>query len=227
MTTDKTTELNLHQKLLKITEEIGKIEKTGRNNQQGYSFIEQSKVMAELRPQLVKWGVIIIPETIDRRVERYDVTRSNGKAGADIHVNVTSRYTVVNADKPDERFVCDWNAGEAIDSGDKATNKATTASQKTYLMKLFNISDKDDADADSPEAAPGSSRTFNRDMKTLEGPASPKQKALIRDKLMQQGIAPEEMKGYLIEQFGVTDTENMTKQDASMVIESLIGGNHA
>ena len=194
MTTDKTTELNLHQKLLKITEEIGKIEKTGRNNQQGYSFIEQAKVMAELRPQLVKWGVIIIPETIDRRVERYDVTRSNGKAGADIHVNVTSRYTVVNADRPDDRFVCEWNAGEAIDSGDKATNKATTASQKTYLMKLFNISDKDDADADSPEAAPGSSRTFNRDMKALEGPASPKQKALIRDKLTQQRIAQKEMK---------------------------------
>lgn len=146
--------LNLYAKLLKITEEIGKIEKTGRNSMQNYSFIEQAQVVAELRPQLAKYGVFIIPETIDRTVERFDVTRSNGKQGVDIHVNVKSRYTVVNADNPDERFVCEWDGGEAIDSSDKATNKATTASHKYFLMKLFNISDKEDGDNDSPEPPP-------------------------------------------------------------------------
>lgn len=145
--------LNLYQKLLKITEEVGMIEKTGRNSMQNYAFIEQAQVVATLRPQLAKWGVFIIPETISRTVERYDVTRGNGKPGVDMHALVVSRYTVINADKPDERFVCEWDAGEAIDSSDKATNKATTASHKYYLMKLFNISDKEDADAESPEPA--------------------------------------------------------------------------
>lgn len=145
---------NLYQKLLAITEEIGKIDKTGRNTKQDYTFIEQAQVVAEVRVQLAKHGVMIIPETVSRTLERHDVTRSNGKAGVDVHVNVKSRYTIVNADKPDERMVCEWDAGEAIDSGDKATNKATTASHKYFLMKLFNISDKDDPDADSPVVQP-------------------------------------------------------------------------
>lgn len=153
-----TTKLNLYQKLLKITEAVGTIEKTGRNSKQNYSFIEQAQIVAELRPQLAKWGVMIMPETVSRSIERYDVTRSGGYKGVDIHANVVSRFTVINADKPDERFVCDWDGGEAIDSGDKATNKATTASQKYFLMKLFNISDKEDADGESPAAAPVAQR---------------------------------------------------------------------
>lgn len=144
--------INLYQKLLKITEEIGKIEKTGRNAMQNYAFIEQAQVVAELRPQLARWGVMIIPETIDRTVERFEVTRSNGKQGVDVHVRVKSRYTVVDADNPDDKIVCEWDAGEAIDSSDKATNKAATASHKYFLMKLFNISDKEDGDSESPEA---------------------------------------------------------------------------
>lgn len=164
--------LNLYQKLLKITEKIGKIEKTGKNQQQGYGFIEQAKIVAELRPLLAEYGVIIIPETVDRKVDRYEVTRSNGREGVDIHVNVTSRYTVINVDNPEERFVSEWNGGEAIDSSDKATNKAITASQKYFLMKLFNISDKDDGDNDSPELgstrrAPVVNKASEKQVKTI------------------------------------------------------------
>lgn len=148
-----TTEKNLYQKLLAITEEIGKIDKTGTNTMQGYKFIEQAQVVAEVRVQLAKHGVMIIPETVSRELERHEVTRSNGKPGVDVHARVASRYTLVNADNPDEKMICEWDAGEAIDSGDKATNKATTASHKYFLMKLFNISDKDDPDAESPVAA--------------------------------------------------------------------------
>ncbi len=139
--------LNLYQKLLKITEEVGKIEKTGKNQMQGYSFIEQAQVVAELRPQLAKWGVFIIPETVSRNIERFE----NKKGTITVHANVTSRYTVVNVDNPEDRFTSEWDAGEAMDTSDKATNKATTASHKYFLMKLFNISDKEDADAESPE----------------------------------------------------------------------------
>lgn len=146
---------NLYQKLLAITEEIGKIEKTGRNTAQGYAFIEQAKVVAEVRVQLAKHGVMIIPETVSRNIEHWTVTKPGynpadpPKEQATFHANVVSRYTLVNADNPGERMVCEWDAGEALDTSDKATNKATTASHKSYLMKLFNISDKDDPDADS------------------------------------------------------------------------------
>lgn len=169
--------LNLYQKLIKMTEEIGKIEKTGRNQMQNYSFIEQAQVVAELRPQIAKYGVLIVPETLERTVERFEVTRSNGKPGVDVHVNVKSRYTIINADNPEERIVCEWDGGEAIDSSDKATNKATTASHKNFLMKLFNISDKEDGDNDSPTVPPASAaKTTVRKGKF----ATPKQVEWIR-----------------------------------------------
>jgi hypothetical protein len=145
---------NLYQRLLEITLEIGKIEKTGRNQQQGYAFIEQSQVVAELRPLLHKYGVMIMPETLSRTVERFDVTRGNGKPGVDVHAHVISQYTIVNADKPDDYMICRWDAGEALDTSDKASNKAVTASNKSFLMKLFNISDKDDPDQETVPASP-------------------------------------------------------------------------
>lgn len=153
---EKTTEqpvqkTNLYQRLLAITDEIGKIEKTGRNTMQNYAFIEQAQVVASLRPLLVKHGVFILPEITNREMNRFEVKRGNGKDGVDIHVTVKGMYTLVNVDNPEDQLSLEWDAGEAIDSSDKATNKAVTANNKTFLMKLFNISDKDDADNDSPE----------------------------------------------------------------------------
>lgn len=147
-------ETNLYQRLLAITDEVGKIEKTGHNTTQGYKFIEQARVVAEVRAAMVKHGVMIMPEIVARNVERFTVTRGSGKAGVDVHATVKSRYTIINTDKPDDRFTCEWDGGEAIDASDKATNKAGTASHKYFLMKLFNISDQDDPDASSPEPPP-------------------------------------------------------------------------
>lgn len=139
--------LNIYQKLLKITEEVGKIEKTGKNQQQGYAFTEHSQVVAEVRVRLAEYGVMVIAETVSRSVEQF----VSAKGTTTFHANVVSRYTIVNADKPEERIVCEWDAGEALDTSDKATSKATTASQKYFLMKLFHISDKDDPDLESYE----------------------------------------------------------------------------
>lgn len=211
MTTD--AKLNLYQKILKITEAIGTIEKTGKNSQQGYGFIEQAKVVAELRPQLAKWGVVIIPETISRTTDRFE----NAKGTVFIHANTVSRYTVINADDPADRFTSEWDGGEALDTSDKATNKAHTASQKTYLMKLFNISDRDDADAGSPPAQSPENRIV-----VGAGLATPEQKALIKNKLADLGVQPDEMRGYLTSEFGITDSEKMSNQDASMVIKMLV-----
>jgi hypothetical protein len=114
--------------------------------------------VAEVRVQLAKHGLMIIPETVDRHIDRYTTMKPGYKQGdppkeqASFHATVKSRYTLVNVEDPNDRMVCEWDAGEALDTSDKATNKATTASHKYFLMKLFNISDKDDPDADSHEA---------------------------------------------------------------------------
>lgn len=133
------TKLNIYQKVNHIASEIGAIEKSGRNDFNHYNFIEQAVVVATIKPLLLKYGVAIIPSVSDQKL----IEKEKGSK-----ILVGTSYTVINTDDPEDRFVADW-AGEGDDTLDKGTNKALTASQKYFYMKLFNISDKEDPDAES------------------------------------------------------------------------------
>lgn len=240
----ETTKPNLYTKLLNITEEIGKIDKTGKNAAQGYSFIEQSKIVAEVRVQLAKHGVVIVPETVSRTIDRYTKQVPGYKPSdppkeqATIHANVVSRYTIINVDNPEERFVCEWDGGEALDTSDKATNKAITASQKYFLMKLFNISDQDDPDSDSTEA-PASRPAVGT---TPSAVGSPAPRPLQPERQpAEEEISPEQIKKMhaMFTEAGYSEREQrlqyykwatgrsvgagseLTKREASKVIEAL------
>lgn len=141
--------LNLYQKIAAITGELGAIEKGGTNKEQGYAFIEYSQVAAHLRQKLSDYGLVIVPTVVKR--EQEEITTSRGGKG--YHVLVTFKISVVNADDPAQRMTAIW-IGEATDYSDKATNKASTAAEKYYLMRVFKISDKgDDPDHESPQTA--------------------------------------------------------------------------
>nr|DAS28229.1 MAG TPA: ERF superfamily protein [Caudoviricetes sp.] len=146
----ETQQLNLYQKLAKITGEIGVIAKDGNNQQQKYKYIEYETIAGKFRELFSKYGVVLIPSMVEQ--ERSTITTSRGSSGVSTVCHF--EFTVVNADKPDDRFVVKWQ-GEAADYGDKATNKAATAAVKYYLMRQFNISSKGDEDPDSqtPEVA--------------------------------------------------------------------------
>ena len=146
----ETQQLNLYQKLAKITGEIGVIAKDGNNQQQKYKYIEYETIAGKFRELFSKYGVVLIPSMVNQ--ERSAITTSRGSSGVSTVCHF--EFTVVNADKPDDRFVVKWQ-GEAADYGDKATNKAATAAVKYYLMRQFNISSKGDEDPDSqtPEVA--------------------------------------------------------------------------
>lgn len=140
----ETQQLNLYQKLAKITGEIGVIAKDGNNQQQKYKYIEYETIAGKFRELFSKYGVVLIPSMVEQ--ERSAITTSRGSSGVSTVCHF--EFTVVNADKPDDRFVVKWQ-GEAADYGDKATNKAATAAVKYYLMRQFNISSKGDEDPDS------------------------------------------------------------------------------
>lgn len=197
--TQERKDLNLYQKLLKITEEIGKIDKTGTNTQQSYKFIEQAVVVAEVRVQLAKWGVVIREEVLDRTVDRF-TTKSGANA---VHVMLNSRFTVINADNPDENFTDLWSAGEALDYSDKASNKATTASEKYYLMKLFKISDQNDPDKENNTVESGS------EQQSVQTPVAPARTAAVtvgsRKNVSDKQI--QYMFNAVKHEFGVTDRD--------------------
>jgi hypothetical protein len=156
--------LNVHQRVLKITQELGSIKKTGAAPaiMGGYAYIEHGEVMARLRTLLVEHGVSIVPTmTI---VSNEEVPRLNGKNA--FRVVVILKMIVVNADDPQDCYAIEW-PGEGLDQNDKAIQKAGTSAEKYALMKLFKISDREDPDGtaideDAPPGSRGATRTTRR-----------------------------------------------------------------
>jgi len=138
---------NLYQKLAAIYTEMEAIKKGGRNKEQGYAFIEQGAVVAEIRSMLGSHGVALTSEVQSHTVEPF--TTAKGTQGD--KATVVMRFTLINADDPSERIICENWPGLAMDYSDKAINKAMTAAMKTFLMKEFMVSEFD-PDNDSPEA---------------------------------------------------------------------------
>lgn len=134
-------------RIAKISAEIGAIAKSGRNQQQGYAYIEYGRIAAELRVLQDKYGVAIFPEIEDQAVAEV----RNSKGGIGYHYLLHMKFKVVNTDDQNDFIEAKW-LGEATDYGDKGVNKASTCGEKYFLMKLYHISEQgDDPDQNTPE----------------------------------------------------------------------------
>lgn len=126
----------------------GELAKTGiakdrKNQQQGYSFRGIDDVYAALSPLLAKYQLCIIPRMIDRDV----VERTTQRGGALFYVTVKAEFDFVSASDGSKHTACTF--GEAMDSGDKATNKAMSAAYKYAAFQAFAIPTEGDNDADN------------------------------------------------------------------------------
>lgn len=138
----------LSSKLSNIANEIKSVQKSGRNKEQGYAFIEYAEVAARVRELLSKYRVCIYPEVED--YERTEITSKNGKSG--FHYILRMKFLIVNGDDQKDIQERHW-LGEGADYGDKGINKAETSAAKYFMMRLFNVSEKGEGEADleSPE----------------------------------------------------------------------------
>ena len=140
--------LTLATKLAKIGKEIGKVDKSGRNTQQSYNYIEYGVVAGRIRELFDTYGVIIVPSVDNYQVD--EITGRNGGRG--YHYMLNMSFRLINGDDPSDSVTATW-LGESADFGDKGINKAETSGTKYFLMRLFNVSEKgeEEADSKSPE----------------------------------------------------------------------------
>jgi ERF superfamily protein len=148
--------LNLYEKLNMITASLGAIKKDSNAPAAmgGFAFLSHTMLLAHLRTELTKYNVIIIPngaELIKSEVYRWTTTRETREGDIKviekqtIHSVIRFSFDVVNGDSPQERFTAHWY-GEGHDNSDKGIQKAGTSAHKYFLMKLFQVGDKDDPD---------------------------------------------------------------------------------
>ena len=141
----------VYQAIAQVQAAIAKngIAKLRRNAQQGYPFRGIDDVYNELSPHLSAAGLCILPRVISREV----VERQSTKGGALFYVTVAVEFDLVCAEDGSKHTVKTY--GEAMDSADKATNKAMSAAYKYMAMEVFCIPTEgdNDADASTPEVS--------------------------------------------------------------------------
>lgn len=119
------------------------ISKDSKNTQQGYSFRGIDAVYNTLSSILVKHKLMMLPRVLSRDVAE----RVNQKGTALFYVAVEVEFDLISSEDGSKHTIKTY--GEAMDSGDKATNKAMSAAYKYAAMMAFCIPTEGDNDADA------------------------------------------------------------------------------
>lgn len=119
------------------------ISKSSQNKQQNFMFRGIDAVYNALAPLLAKHNLCILP----RCTERDYVERTTKAGGVLFYITVKSDFDFVSAIDGSKHTITTY--GEAMDSGDKATNKAMSAAYKYAAFQAFCIPTEGDNDADS------------------------------------------------------------------------------
>ena len=137
--------MKVYEKIAAVTADLSRIgiAKDSKNAQQGYQFRGIDQVYGALSPLLSKHGLCILPRVKDRQV----LERQTKSGGALFYTTLLVEFDFVAAEDGSKHTVI--TVGEAMDSGDKSSNKAMSAAYKYAAFQTFCIPTEADNDADA------------------------------------------------------------------------------
>ena len=159
-----TEKLNIHQKILKIADAAGVLQKTraGFN----YRYVPEEEIQAKVTACMQKYGVMLYPSIVPGTltVEPYTYQKPRTKKvkddkGKDVIVdyNVPVNevivkaeviYTWVNTDDPTDKLECRWAYIGQMEDAAQAFGAGATYGNRYYLMKALQLATtEDDPDA--------------------------------------------------------------------------------
>lgn len=124
------------------------ITKDRKNQQQGFAFRGIDDVLNTLNPILSRHKLLMLPRVLSRSCEE----RQTKSGGALFYTTVHAEFDLVAAEDGSKHTVATY--GEAMDSGDKSTNKAMSAAYKYAAFQAFCIPTEGDNDADAQTHEP-------------------------------------------------------------------------
>lgn len=138
--------MKVYQAIAAVQAELSKvgIAKSRKNKQgEGYMFRGIDDVYAALSPLLAQHKLCVIPRLLSRDIAE----RVSSKGNPLFYVTVHAEFDFVSAEDGTKHTAATF--GEAMDSGDKATNKAMSAAYKYAAFMTFAIPTEGDNDADA------------------------------------------------------------------------------
>jgi len=137
--------MKVYQAINAIQADLAKtgIEKTRRNQQgSGYNFRGIDDVYNAIAPLLATHKLCILPRMLSRHCDE----RLSKSGGSLFYVTVEAEFDFVSSEDGTKHTVKTF--GEAMDSGDKATNKAMSAAYKYAAFQAFAIPTEGDNDSE-------------------------------------------------------------------------------
>ncbi len=117
-----------------------------------YKYVSVEAIIAAIRPEMIREQLVLLPVG----VQPVTVEHFEGKnGGRQNRTQVIYTFKMLHAPSGQTEPVV--SIGEAIDVGDKSSNKAMTAARKYALIMAFNIEtglDPDDTPSQQQERAP-------------------------------------------------------------------------
>ncbi len=124
-----TKSLGLYKKIHLIMSESKKVAKTGHNDFQHYNYATEEDILAEIRPLLIKHGLIILPSvTGERTIEKI--------------TSLNIDFKIIDIETKEE-ITLPW-VGYGHDKLDKGGYKALTGAVKYFLAKTFLLASGND-----------------------------------------------------------------------------------
>ncbi|EOD6737935.1 ERF family protein [Cronobacter sakazakii] len=153
------TEKLVYQAISAVAKEMAAtgISKDRTNTQQNFKFRGIDQVYNALAPALVNHGLLILPRITERTVTE----RTTPKGTVLFYVVVKAEFDFVSTNDGSVHTVVTY--GEAMDSGDKATNKAMSIAYKYAAFQAFCIPTEEtaiDADAEVHHIQPADADTI-------------------------------------------------------------------
>lgn len=146
MTAAASTPKTVHQAMAAVMKAVGPVAKDLKNEKAGYAARSIDGVMDALHDPMAEAGVFVVPEVESAEYAVVEVGK-NKTPMRQATLRVRWRFYGPAGD-----CVEAVTYGEALDSGDKATNKAQSAALKYALLQTFLVPvTGDDADADHHE----------------------------------------------------------------------------
>ena len=145
----------IYEALTAINREVEAIKKDQTNQQQGFKYRGIDQVMNELHDLFAKHEVLITSEVLNyNREERVNPT--TGKSLIWTIIDYKFNFTA-----KDGSSISSTAVGEAMDSGDKGSNKCISVALKYVLFNMFLIptAEMKDPDAETHELAPKTTAT--------------------------------------------------------------------
>jgi ERF superfamily len=131
--------------ILSVMSDVSSVAKKDKNTSQGFNFRGIDAVVNAVGPALRKAGGFIVPTVLEKSNEIHP-----SRNGGSLHtVRLTVQYAIYGTEGEPIIGVA---AGEAMDSGDKATAKAHSICFRIFMLQTFALpTDEPDPDTFSYE----------------------------------------------------------------------------